>query len=114
MEIKIIEYNVARDIEKRDEFGLMVTPDKIIYQGESMTDKIKIDSIYNLIEENKSDIIRLCQERAQNFKGGRQMMFTIKNNDTDEKYLLIGNTNLEEMANLYSKLKKEIINIINQ
>ena len=53
-------------------------------------------------------------EKTENYKGGRQTNLNIKFETGAEIYKIIGNTSSQKMADFYSKIKSEIIKIIEQ
>lgn len=113
MMFELREYNVTPKIEERNEINIALTGDGIRYNNQIISDENKIKSIVSLLENYKDDILSLNQDRLNNYKGGRQMLLRIKFEDNNV-LCLIGNTPSSEMANLYSKIRNEIVEIIEQ
>ena len=113
MKFRLSEYNVVPDPEKRDAVEIQLVDSKLLYNGQQIEDNDKIVAISNFLMNHKDDIVSLNQEKVDNYKGGRQRVLNVQFEDTDWLWV-IGNTPSEAMANLYSELRSELINIIEQ
>ena len=114
MEFELNEYNVRPSSVGDKECILIVYEDGVLYYNNKVVDdKNKIDAICNLIKGYKDEIIRLDAKKAQNYLGGHQQIFRVEFEE-DEYSSIVGNTSDKEVADFYSKIKNEIINIIEQ
>jgi len=89
-----------------------IKPHTIFYKNKQINDDVKYENIINLIENNINIIKKLNLESINSYKGGLQEIITIQLDN--ENYILIGNTNNQEMKQLYGKIKSKILEIIEQ
>ena len=112
MKLSIYEHNVTPDTSKMNEYKMVLLNNMLKINGDVIEDKDKIIAVEELLENNKEDIIRLASARVYNSKGGRQKMLSIIFEEDGEIYRIIGNSSLQEMNDLYSRIKNEIEKII--
>ena len=84
----------------------------IFYKNKQIIDEVKYKKIIDLIENNINNIIKLDMENINSYKGGLQEIITIQIDN--ENYTLIGNTDNQEMKQLYSLIKSKILDIMEQ
>ena len=89
-----------------------IKPHTIFYGNKTINDENKYNEIVKIIESNIEIIKKLNLENISSFKGGLQQQITIKLENNS--YLVIGNTDNQEMKQLYIDLKEKILKIINQ
>lgn len=87
-----------------------VKPHTIFYKNEQINDEDKYKNIIDLIYNNMNNIKKLNMLNINSYKGGLQEVITIQIDS--ENYVLIGNTDNQEMKQLYDTIKNEIIKII--
>ena len=107
MELIIYEYNVTPNVNEKNEYSVILINDTLTINGNIIQDKNKILTIKKVLEENKEDIIALANEKAENYKGGRQKSLTVKFDDNEKLYSIIGNTPSKEMETLYTRITNE-------
>ena len=112
MELIVYEYNVSPNVAARNEFSIRLVNDELTINGKKIEDEKKVFSVKKVLEENKEEIITLAAKRASNYKGGRQKYLTVKYEDDGEKYMIVGNNSLNEVADFYTRIVNEIANII--
>lgn len=84
----------------------------IFYKNKQIIDEVKYKKIIDLIENNINNIIKLDMENINSYKDGLQEIITIQIDN--ENYTLIGNTDNQEMKQLYSLIKSKILDIMDQ
>lgn len=89
-----------------------IKPHTIFYKNKQINDEVKYKKIIDLIENNINNIIKLNIENITSYKGGLQEIITIQIDN--ENYTLIGNTDNQEMKQLYSLIKSKILDIMEQ
>lgn len=87
-----------------------VKPHTIFYKNEQINDEDKYKNIIDLIYNNMNNIKKLNMLNINSYKGGLQEVITIQIDS--ENYVLIGNTDNQEMKQLYDTIKNEIIKTI--
>ncbi len=87
-----------------------VKPHTIFYKNEQINDEDKYKNIIDLIYNNIDNIKKLNMLNINSYKGGLQEVITIQIDS--ENYVLIGNTDNQEMKQLYNTIKNEILKII--
>ena len=87
-----------------------IKPHTIFYKNEQINDDDKYNNIIDLIYNNMDDIKKLNMFNINTYKGGLQELITIQIDS--EKYVLIGNTDNQEMKRLYNNIKNKILKII--
>ena len=104
------EYNVTPDINKREELIIKVENNKIIYNDFNNDDEHIIGEIKKILISYKDDLLHAKDIKCSNYKGGRQKWITINCKEVcNESITLIGNTDNEEMAKLYDRIKNKLI-----
>ena len=91
-------------------FLTSVKPHTIFYKNEQINDEDKYKNIIDLIYNNMNNIKKLNMLNINSYKGGLQEVITIQIDS--ENYVLIGNTDNQEMKQLYDTIKNEIIKTI--
>ncbi len=89
-----------------------VKPHTIFYKNEQINDEIKYKKIVELIDNNIDNIKRLNMEKISSYKGGLQEIITIQIDN--DNFILVGNTDNQEMKQLYNDIKDKILIIIEQ
>lgn len=87
-----------------------VKPHTIFYKNEQINDEDKYKNIIDLIYNNIDNIKKLNMLNINSYKGDLQEVITIQIDS--ENYVLIGNTDNQEMKQLYNTIKNEILKII--
>ena len=115
MKLVLREYNVTPIKEKRDEVCVELKDNKVIVYTDDrvIEDNNKIDPFIEFIKGIKENIIKLNEERIQNYKGGRQKAINIQFDD-EKVYNIVGNTNVVESATLYSLIKAKLGEVIKE
>lgn len=115
MKLVLREYNVTPIKEKRDEVCVELKDNKVtVYTDDRVIeDNNKIDPFIEFIKGIKENIIKLNEERIQNYKGGRQKAINIQFDD-EKVYNIVGNTNVVESATLYSLIKAKLGEVIKE
>lgn len=89
-----------------------IKPHTIFYKNKQINDEDIYSKVLEVIEDNIDNIKRLNIENINSYKGGLQEIITIQIDN--ENYMLIGNTNNQEMKQLYSKVKDDILKIVEE
>ena len=115
MKLVLREYNVTPIKEKRDEVCVELKDNKVtVYTDDRVIeDNNKIDPFIEFIKGIKENIIKLNEERIQNYKGGRQKSINIQFDD-EKVYSVIGNTPIEESVKMYEAIKEKLGEIIKE
>lgn len=115
MKLVLREYNVTPIKEKRDEVCVELKDNKVtVYTDDRVIeDNNKIDPFIEFIKGIKENIIKLNEERIQNYKGGRQKAINIQFDD-EKVYSVIGNTPIEESVKMYEAIKEKLGEIIKE
>ena len=87
-----------------------IKPHTIFYDNNIINDENKYNEIINIIDNNIEIIKKLNIENISSYKGGLQEVITIQLDNNN--YSVIGNTDNQEMNQLYNNIKTEIINVI--
>lgn len=113
-EIKINEYNVAYNINDREEFDLVINDNNIKINNKEIKEDIerKINNVKNVILENLDKLKLISNAKQQAYKGGRQKRMDIEMNG--KTYIILGNNPNVEIAQLYSNIINEIQKIIKE
>lgn len=116
MRLILREYNVTPIKEKRDEVCVELKDNKVtVYTDDRVIeDNNKIDPVIEFIKGIKENIIKLNEERIQNYKGGRQKAINIQFDDDEKVYSVIGNTPSEESIKMYESIKEKLGEIIKE
>lgn len=89
-----------------------IKPHTIFYKNKQINDEDIYSKVLEVIKDNIDNIKRLNIENINSYKGGLQEIITIQIDN--ENYMLIGNTNNQEMKQLYSKVKDDILKIVEE
>lgn len=89
-----------------------IKPHTIFYKNKQINDEYIYSKVLEVIKDNIDNIKRLNIENINSYKGGLQEIITIQIDN--ENYMLIGNTNNQEMKQLYSKVKDDILKIVEE
>ena len=87
-----------------------IKPHTIFYENKELNDENKYSQIIKIVDSNIETIKKLNLENISSFKGGLQEIITIQLDN--DNYFVIGNTDNQEMKQLYKKIKEDIINVL--
>lgn len=112
LNLKLYEYNVSPDIERKRSFIIEVNKEKLYVTGYQVKDNLntKFAAVEKLIIDNLEKIASISQKDVNNYKGGRQESLTINYNGYD--YEIIENTDDLESKTLYNELKEKLLGIL--
>lgn len=88
-----------------------IKPHTIFYENKTINDENIYNKIIKIVDSNIDIIKKLNLENVNSYKGGLQEIISIQLDDNN--YFVVGNTDNQEMKQLYSKMKEEIINVLN-
>lgn len=87
-----------------------IKPHTIFYKNKTINDENIYNKIIGIVDSNIDIIKKLNLENVSSYKGGLQEIITIQLDDNN--YFVIGNTDNQEMQQLYKNIKEEIINVL--
>lgn len=89
-----------------------IKPHTIFYRNKQINNEDIYIKVIEIIDNNIDNIKRLNMENFNSYKGGLQEIIEIQIDK--DKYILVGNTDNNEMKQLYSKVKNAILKIVEE